>query len=164
MQHRSTAPTFHARGRIGLVAGALLLALAPGCMTPGSDGGSGGAAAAPAAQAYKYLLPEFSPGVTTLGDFAQRALFASAMPVFTLKVVFDDGGVQQMKIADFALAHADWQSWKVKAYTPGFKLPSATPNESDFHKWIATTWVDKGGEVGVVIEPPIDPNKLREPR
>lgn len=119
--------------------------------------------------AYGLQLPPINPGVTPLGVLAANPLFQTgASPEIRLKVVFavSVGGVArvvQVPFANFKTQFPDWETWLIIGYSPGFKVPLGIPPESDNYKWIAVSMVDKGGEVGVVIEPPLDQKKREGP-
>ncbi|MBM4013434.1 MAG: hypothetical protein FJ293_00500 [Planctomycetes bacterium] len=149
------------RARAGVAFAALLLAA--GCLTAES-GGSAGSASLGTVPAYAITLPEFTAGVTTVGDLAARSILTATSPKVSLNVVWVDGGViVQQSLADFKAAYSNWDKFLVKAWTPGFSMPTPTITMSNQYRLIVASLASKGGDVGVVIEPPAEGPKKRTP-
>ncbi len=151
--------------RIGAALVAVLLAA--GCALvdePAGSASSGGSTSVSTVSAYAVTLPEFTPGVTTLGDLATRSIFTATTPKVSLNVVWVDGGaIVQQSLAELKAAYSNWDKFIVKAWTPGFTMPTPSITMSNQYRLVVVSLATKGGDVGVVIEPPSEGAKKRAP-
>jgi hypothetical protein len=102
--------------------------------------------------------------VTTLGDFVKNAIFTTTSPKASLGVVYvESGALVQQSIDDFKATWSNWDKFLVRAWTPGFEPPTPTMTKSNQYRLIMVSLSSKGGDVGVVIEPPTEGAKKRVP-